>query len=449
MASDGWLHSTLGDVAKANYGLVDGPFGSNLPASEYILSGVPVIRGSNLSLGQRRFNADEFVYVSEAFAQRLARSFCHPDDIIFTKKGTLGQTGIVPTSSGFDKFLLSSNQMKLSVDPQKAVPLFVYYFVSAPANRLKIIQDSTVTGVPKTNLAYLRDFPIFLPPLEEQKAISEILGALDEKIDLNRTMNETLEAMAQALFKSWFVDFDPVRAKTEGRDTGLPAHIATLFPDSFDDSELGEIPKGWAIGPLLEQARLLSGGTPKTDRVEYWEGGDILWASAKDVSQSSQTFLISTDRNITRLGLEQSATQLIPKFATVVVARGATTGRMVIFGREMAMNQTCYALVSSVVSPFSLYCLLRHTMPELVHAAHGSVFDTITTATFNQARVTKPSDAVKEAFEEAVRPLFERILSNSIESETLISLRGTLLPKLISGEIRVAQTTQHQNGVLQ
>lgn len=169
---------------------------------------------------------------------------------------------------------------------------------------------------------------ITLPILHEQRQIARILGALDDKIEVNRKMNEALEEMAGALFKSWFVDFDPVRSKAEGREPGLPAH----YPGSFEVSELGEIPKRWAVCPILEDAQLLSGGTPKTDRAEYWEG-DVLWASAKDVSQSPQSFLVDTERHITHNGLEQSATQLIPQFATVVVACGATTGRMVMFGR--------------------------------------------------------------------------------------------------------------------
>ncbi len=249
-------------------------------------------------------------------------------------------------------------------------------------------------------------------------------------------MNETLEAIAQALFKSWFVDFDPVRAKAEGRDPDLPKHLADLFPDSFVDSELGKIPKEWRVDSILNRANLLSGGTPKTDRQEYWDG-DVAWASAKDVSQCGETFLITTERTITKLGLEESATQLIPAFCTVVVARGATTGRMVLFGREMAMNQTCYALASSTDTPFALYCQLRDEMDGLVHQAHGSVFDTITTSTFASSKVVLLSVAVTQAFERVVTPLFRRILINTDESRTLASLRDTLLPKLISGELRV------------
>jgi type I restriction enzyme S subunit len=254
MASE-WKSATLGDIADASpHAFVDGPFGSNLPASCYTLGGVPVIRGSNLSLGTTRFGDEDFVYVSTETANRLQRSCCKPLDIIFTKKGTLGQTGIVPEHAKHERYLLSGNQMKLTVDRSKADPMFVYYFVSSPESRAKILRDSEVTGVPKTNLQYLRTFPIPLPPLIEQKAAAAVLGALDEKIELNSRMSATLEAMGRAMFQSWFVDFDPVRAKLDGlQPAGLDLATATLFPEEFQDSPLGPIPQGWAA-PRLPNA---------------------------------------------------------------------------------------------------------------------------------------------------------------------------------------------------
>lgn len=151
--------------------------------------------------------------------------------------------------------------MKLSVDQEVAVPLFVYYYLASPASREKIIRDSEATGVPKTNLTYLKTFPIVLPSLPEQKAIAHILGTLDDKIELNREMNQTLEAMARAIFKSWFVDFDPIRAKMEGRlPAGMDATTAELFPDEFEESALGMIPKGWRIGTLDDITEFVLGG---------------------------------------------------------------------------------------------------------------------------------------------------------------------------------------------
>ena len=292
------------------------------------------------------------------------------------------------------------------------------------------------SAIPSTSREAFYSLLVRVPPPDEQRAIACILRTLDDKIELNRRMNETLEAMARALFKSWFVDFDPVRAKAEGRDPGFPKAIADLFPDRFVDSQLGKIPEGWDVGPLLNHATLLSGGTPKTEREDYW-GGHILWASARDVSQSGDTFLVTTARTITEKGLEESATQVIPAFCTVVVARGATTGRMVLFGREMAMNQTCYGLASKRGTPFTLYCQLRNTINDLVHSAHGSVFDTITTSTFSAAKVVLPPTSIIESFDKAVSSIFRKILTNTEESSILAALRDALLPKLLSGEIRI------------
>ncbi|EJL6275115.1 restriction endonuclease subunit S, partial [Vibrio cholerae] len=205
-----WSETTLGDIALGTDGAVDGPFGSNLPASAYTENGYPIIRGSNLSVGLDDFKDHEFVYVPEEVFQRLSRSECKAGDIIFTKKGTLGQTGLIRSEHRFDRYLLSSNQMRLRVDPSKAFPEYVYYWVSSQKAINKLIKDSECTGVPKINLAYLKSFPISLPDLGTQKSIVDVLGALNKKITLNRQINQTLEQMAQTLFKSWFVDFDPV-----------------------------------------------------------------------------------------------------------------------------------------------------------------------------------------------------------------------------------------------
>ena len=243
--------------------------------------------------------------------------------------------------------------------------------------------------------------------------------------------------MVRAIFQSWFVDFDPVRAKAAGRaPAGLSPEIAALFPAAFDDSALGPIPEGWRTGSVLEIADLLSGGTPTTSEPSYWDG-PIPWASAKDVSQCGEAFLLETERYITQAGLDNSATQIIPALSSVVVARGATTGRLTMFGADIAMNQTCYALRSKSGTPRFLYQLLIREMDALVHAAHGSVFDTITTATFRASRVCLPDLPIIQQFEKSVRGIFDLILNTQQQSRTLAALRDALLPKLISGELRV------------
>ena len=462
MAGDRWNETTLGAIAeRGGYGLVDGPFGSNLPASAYTDDGVPVIRGSNLSLGTSRFNDSEFVFVSEEMAQRLSRSLCRAGDIVFTKKGTLGQTGLIPQHSRHRQFLLSSNQMKLSVDRKAADPLFVYYYVSSPEAREKIIRDSEITGVPKTNTAYLRQFPIFLPPLDQQKAIAHILGTLDDKIELNRRMNETLEAMARAIFKSWFVDFLPVRAKAAARTQtgdpvrlpaegsaqvgapGLPKHIADLFPDRFEDSELGEIPAGWKIGNVGEFASLSRNGTDPGDFPD--ETFEHFSIPAFDEGQTpkpelggsikSNKYLIPPDAI-----LLSKLNPRIPRLWLPVVRDNpraiCSTEFLVVSPRAEASREFIYGFLSSEI--------------------FADVFETLVTGTSGSHQRVKPEGllsmnvvipgkSVIHHFSKIVQPLLACMDRTRAESQSLAASRDTLLPKLISGDLRVDRSELDRN----
>ena len=173
---------------------------------------------------------------------------------------------------------------------------FLFYHMASQSLVDFATSASEGTRMPRAKWDYVSRYKLPIPPLAEQLAIAHILGTLDDKIELNRRMNETLEGMARALFKSWFVDFDPVRAKMEGRDTGLPPDIAALFPDRLADSELGEIPEGWEIGVLDNAIELLSGGTPRTSVASYWDGG-IPWYTAKDAPSLSDVFCFGHREN--------------------------------------------------------------------------------------------------------------------------------------------------------
>lgn len=411
-----WQTSTLGKIAvRDGYGLVDGPFGSNLPASCYTNSGIPVIRGSNLSLGFHRFSADGFVFVSEETASRLERSLCRPGDIIFTKKGTIGQTGIVPRDLPFDRFLISSNQMKLTVDRRVADPHYVYYYVSSPASREKIVRDSEATGVPKTNVQYLRGFPILLPSIPEQKAIARVLGTLDDKIELNRRMNETLEAMARAIFKSWFVDFDPVKAKAEGKTPkGLSPEIANLFPDSYAESLLGPIPKGWKIrtigdvctfeyGKALKASNRVQGDVPV-----YGSNGQVGWHNEKLVHGPG-----------------------------IVVGRKGNPGIVTWADTDFFPIDTTFYVCPSEKDSSMHY--LRHMLCDADLARFGAD-SAVPGLNRNMAYMTKivwPNRETLQTFDAQARVLRNRVHNNEKESRTLASIRDTLLPKLLSGEIRI------------
>lgn len=384
------------------------------------------------------FRADYKTYGGECPEKLML----YPGDLFVSLKGAtkdsemIGSIARVPTSVSSGR--LTQDTVKLAFrEPHHDLSAFLYWLLRTPHYRKYCAGRATGSAVVALSREDFLNYPV--PPLSAGRTyIVSLLEDIESRIELNRRMNETLEAMARAIFKSWFVDFDPVRARAEGRQpSGMDADTAALFPDSIQESEVGKVPTGWEVEPVLSLAKLLSGGTPKTDREDYWRG-DILWASAKDVSQCRDTFLIETERTITDRGLAESSTQIIPAFCTIIVARGATTGRMVLLGRDMAMNQTCYALATTINAPFFLYCLLRNEVNNLVHTAHGSVFDTITTDTFAGYRIPAPPKPIVEAFESQVTPMFHRILANTWESSTLRAIRDALLPKLISGEVRVA-----------
>ena len=435
-----WSQATLGSIAiNEGYGLVDGPFGSNLPASLYADEGVPVIRGSNLALGTSRFRAQEFVFVSWDTAKRLARSLCRPLDIIFTKKGTLGQTGLVPEGSKYDQYLLSSNQMKLTVDPLVADPLFVYYFVSSPESTEKIIRDSEATGVPKTNVTYLREFPITLPPLSEQRAIAHILGTLDDKIELNRRMNETLEAMARAIFKDWFVDFGPTRAKAEGRAPYLAPELWDLFPDALDDEDT---PEGWSFAPLTALAEMnpeswSRKNTP--EEVEYVDLANTKWGTIEATQRFPWQDAPSRAKRILRPG------------DTIVGMVRPGNGSFAFVNDSGLTGSTGFAVLRPRESRYTELVFLSATAPEnierLANLADGAAYPAVRPDVVGATEVAFCEDAAATSFSAFVSPLLDRMESNKRENLTLTKTRDLLLPKLMSGEIRLREAEKAAEAV--
>jgi type I restriction enzyme S subunit len=224
----------------------------------------------------------------------------------------------------------------------------------------------------------------------------------------------------------------------EGRGEGVVAGEAYdhLFPDSFEDSELGEIPTGWELQAFADTIEIVGGGTPKTSIAEYWDG-DIPWFSVVDAPTASEVWVVDTEKKVTRAGVENSSTRVLSVGTTIISARG-TVGRIALVGVPMAMNQSCYGLRGRAgAHGFFNYFLTRELVARLQQHAHGSVFDTITRDTLAGVSVAMPAAALIEEFEKRVAPSLQRIRAGLLETRTLTALRDTLLPKLISGELRV------------
>lgn len=435
--NNGWRKCLVGDIAaQRKNALVGGPFGSNLVKRDYVDFGVPVIRGQNMSA---RWICGEFAFISEMKANSLSANTARPGDLVFTQRGTLGQVALV-AEHPFNRYIVSQSQMKLTTDAAKADPLFLYYVFSSPQQIDYVKRNAIQTGVPHTNLGMLRDTPLLLPPLAEQKAIAHILGTLDDKIELNRRMNETLESMARAIFKSWFVDFDPVRAKMDGRQpTGMDADTASLFPDALEHVEGELIPHGWGFERADAIADVAIGKTPPR-KEQHWfskNPSDIRWMSIRDLG-ASRVFIHTTSEHLTAEAVEKFRVRRIPD-NTVVLSFKLTVGRVAITDGEMLSNEAIAHFnlrEESAIGTEFLYCYLRNFAFESLGST-SSIATAVNSKMVRAIPVLHPVKPLVKHFEEKVGCIFERIRQLERESVFLASLRDTLLPKLLSGELRV------------
>ncbi|MBN8478677.1 MAG: restriction endonuclease subunit S [Burkholderiales bacterium] len=405
-----------------------------MKADAYVEKGVPVIRGTNIT--DTRALAGDFVFVSSATADDLRACNVYADDLVFPHRGAIGQVAIVP-DDGVDRYMLSTSLMKLTCDKHRVDPKFVFYFFRSELGRHALLQHASTVGTPGIGqpLTSLRSIRLPVPPLREQRAIAHILGTLDDKIDLNRRMNETLEAMARALFKSWFVDFDPVRAKAEGRDPGLPKPLADLFPARLAESEIGEIPAGWEVAPLpavieVNPPRALRKGVaaPYLDMANMPTHGH----SADDVvyrAFGSGMRFINGDTLVARITpcLENGKTAFVDFLQDGQLGWGST--EYIVFRPKAPLPEE-YA-----------YCLARSA--EFREFAIQSMTGTsgrqrVPAESLTHFRVAVPPRPIAEAFGRAVKPSFARASAAVRETRTLAAVRDTLLPKLISGELRVS-----------
>ena len=412
---DAWPTVTVEAIkAPVDNALATGPFGSSIGSRFFRDAGVPVIRGSNLSdaVGVR-LNHEGLVFLDPDKARQFSRSVVKRGDLVFTCWGTIGQVGLIDERCPYEEYVVSNKQMKLTPDPRRADSLFLYYLFSGPEMSGRIRNQAIGSSVPGFNLTQLRSLELHLPPLHEQKAIASILGSLDDKIELNRRMNETLEAMARAIFKSWFVDFDPVRTKMEGRKpVGMDADTAALFPDSFQDSPLGKIPKGWQVrclGDLLD----LAYGKPMKE--EDRQGGDVpVYGSNGRVGWHNERLVAGPGIIVGRKGnpgiVKWSQTDFFPIDTTFYVVP-KTQGALYFLYEALCLQDLPSLNADSAVPGLNRNIAYMNT-------------------------VVVPPPSVLSAFERLGTVMRAKYHSAEQESQTLSAIRDALLPKLLSGELR-------------
>lgn len=474
-----WPIVKIDEIQKEAKGAIAiGPFGSRMKSDCYTPSGIPVIRGTNIT-GGPSFEGD-FVYISAELADSLGSCNVYLGDLVFPHRGSIGEVGIVSEN---DRYVISSSLMKLTCNQELANPWYVYYFFKSNVGKHELLKNASQVGTPGIGqpLTSLKSIDIPLPPLKDQKYIVHLLKTLDDKIELNRQINATLESMAQALFKSWFVDFDPVidnalavgnpipepmQARADKRaallaaasaaDTRsasatdnahptqtaphtqpgatapapplqpLPADLRALFPDSFVfNEEMGWVPEGWGMG-VVEDLLVLQRGfdLPKNSREEGLY--PLMAASGQDGTHNE----------------------------CKVRGPGVTTGRSGKLG-EVSFVENDYWPLNTVLwvkefkrsSPYHAFYFLKSMDLEKYNS--GSAVPTLNRNYVHNVAALIPSAKVVAAYDKIISSFYTKKNANNRGNEVLARLRDELLPRLLSGQVRLSEVGQGFSGASQ
>lgn len=394
--------------------------------------GVRFIRGGDVVDG--RVLDGQLRTISREVSEQYSRTLLRGGELLVSLVGNPGAVALVPPRLAGANIARQVGLVRLRHDIDAR---YVMYFLASGEGKAALGAQTMGSVQQVINLRDLKNVRVPLPPLTEQRAIVRVLGALDDKIELNRRTNETLQAMARVLFKSWFVDFDPVRAKTEGgAPAGMDAATAALFPDGFDSSVLGDMPRGWRVCPVGEAVRAVGGGTPSTSEASYWNG-PYCWVRPKDLSALGAPVLLRTERTITKAGLAGVSSGLLP-VGTVLLSSRAPIGYLAVSAVSVAVNQGFIAMVcdGDVPNHYVLHWCVEN-MSAIEARAGGTTFPEISKKSFRPIPMMVPAKPVLDAWERMAEPIYDRIASNLRESDTIVALRDALLPRLLSGELRL------------
>lgn len=453
-----WVEVPLEQLkAQTKSAFAMGPFGSKIKAENFTTVGVPVIKGGNLNATY--LDESDFDFLTQEKADELESAKARRLDIVITHRGTLGQVGLIPEDSKYEEYVVSQSQLKMSFDIKRVDPYFVYYFLKSPLGQSRLLSNVSQVGVPAIAQALTSVRAIEIPIPEdrsEQTHISSVLRSLDDKIDLNRRINQTLEAMTQAIFKSWFVDFDPVKAKIAAIEQGqdplraamraisgktdaeldqMPREhhdqltaTAALFSDAMEESELGEIPKGWGIKSVSDIARFATGKIEVSSlTVENYISTENMLENRGGISHASSLPAVATVPTFESGNVLVS--NIRPYFKKIWLARfdGGRSNDVLCFeAKEDGCQEFLYNLLyQDIFFEFMMRTSKGAKMPRGDKEAIGGW-------TFPCA----PSE-LRQAFSEKVHPFYSYIESLNLESQQLSELRDILLPKLLSGELSV------------
>ena len=424
-APEAWQRRSIEDVCKR---VTSGGTPSRRDSSFY--------EGGTVSWVKTKELNDAFIFQTEeliteqALASSSAKLLPSGTILLAMYGATVGMLGVLGKP-------MACNQACCALIPGNEIDRdYLYYQLLAHRDQLQ----GLATGAAQQNLSgsQIKQLILPFPTLKEQRAIGAMLRLLDDRITLLRETNSTLEAIAQALFKSWFVDFDPVRAKMEGRaPEGMDEATAALFPDAFEERELGAVPRGWRVSPIGDLVDTAGGATPDTKNEAFWAPATHHWTSPKDLSGVATPVLLDTERRVSSVGLAKISSGLLP-IGTLLMSSRAPIGYLAITQVPVAINQGYIAMPpGGLLPPLFMLFWCKHNIDTIKGRANGSTFMEISKKAFRPIQAIVPTQSVVQAFVDVANALFLRLVENEKQAQTLATIRDTLLPRLINGNVNI------------
>ncbi|OFS69944.1 restriction endonuclease [Pseudomonas sp. HMSC08G10] len=440
--SSEWQTTTF---AEAPFTVIDGDRGANYPKQhEFTSAGHCLfLNAGNVTLGGFVFSDCAFITEEKDSLLRKGKLVRH--DLVLTTRGTVGNVAYFSDEVPFSHIRINSGMVIFRPDQARIDPYYLYLFLRSKNFNDQVAFLTSGSAQPQLPIRDMNRVEMPLPPLEDQRKICSILRALDDRITLLRETNATLEAIAQALFKSWFVDFDPVRAKAEGLEPqAMDATTAALFPDSFEESELGLVPRGWAAVTMADVSTVGIGKTPPRKESQWFSEDlrDVRWVSIRDMGASG-VYARQTSEYLTPEAVEKFNVRRIPD-NTVLMSFKMTIGRVAITDGEMTTNEAIAHFRLDADSPLSAeYIYLHLSQFDFSRlSSTSSIADAVNSKTVREIPILVPGKQVAAAFQDQISTVFAILKKNEQQAQTLTQLRDTLLPRLISGQLRLPEAEQ-------
>ena len=402
-------------VAEVIEDISMGPFGSNIKRDNYVDSGVPYLNGSNLS--SYKLNENSFYYVTEEKAKSLGRCVAKRGDIIVTHRGTIGQMSYIPFDSKYEHYLTGNSQFRLTVNKKVIRPDFFVYYFHTRMGQHRLLANASQVGVPALArpTSTFKEVLVPVPKMEVQNQIMDILHSLDDKIEVNRRINDNLEQQAQALFKSWFVDFEPFKDQP------------------FVESELGMIPQGWKVESLSSIADYINGLAMQKFRPEDGEKG-LPVLKIKELGQGN------VDDNSELCSPSLIGKKYIINDGDIIFSWSGTLMVKVWCGGKCGLNQHLFVVNPKDYPKWFVYHWTKYHLDNFIRIAKDKAVTMghIKRGELNKAMTVIPDKENMQRIDALMKPIFEQIIANKLESCRLAELRDTLLPRLMSGELKVS-----------